>query len=95
MMRVSTRLGFIVLLVFPIIAGSLLLMLRVMARRYAAAQEQQLLLSAKAHESFSGIRVVKATRSKTASSAPTTPSTARTGDARSPWPAWRVRSGRR
>ncbi len=59
MLRVSTRLGLVVLAIFPLVVGMLVLMLKVVARRYAAAQEQQSEVAARAQESFSGMRVVK------------------------------------
>ncbi len=59
MLRVSTRLGLLVLALFPVVIGMLVLMLRVTARRYAAAQEQQSAVAARAQENFSGMRVVK------------------------------------
>jgi ATP-binding cassette, subfamily B, multidrug efflux pump len=59
MLRVSVRLGLVVLCIFPLVMGMLALMLKVVARRYAAAQEQQSAVAARAQESFSGMRVVK------------------------------------
>ncbi len=59
MLWLSPTLGLIVVAVFPLIAGLLALMIGVIAKRYVAVQEQASLISAKAQENFSGIRVVK------------------------------------
>lgn len=59
MIWLSPTLGLIVLAVFPFIAGLLAIMVRIIAKRYVAVQEQASLISAKAQENFSGIRVVK------------------------------------
>ena len=59
MLRLSTPLGLVVLGVFPLAAGFMWLMLKVIARRYAAAQEQQSRLANHVQESLSGIRIVK------------------------------------
>ncbi len=59
MIWLSPTLGLIVLAVFPIIAGLLAIMVRIIAKRYVAVQEQSSAISAKAQENFSGIRVVK------------------------------------
>jgi ATP-binding cassette, subfamily B, multidrug efflux pump len=59
MIWLSPTLGFIVLGVFPFIAGLLAIMVKIIAKRYVAVQEQVSLISAKAQENFSGIRVVK------------------------------------
>jgi ATP-binding cassette, subfamily B, multidrug efflux pump len=59
MIWLSPTLGLIVTVVFPFIAGLLFVMLRIIAKRYVAVQEQASLISAKAQENFSGIRVVK------------------------------------
>ncbi len=59
MISLSSSLGLVVLAVFPLIAGLLAIMVRIIAKRYVAAQEQFSLISAKAQENFSGIRVVK------------------------------------
>jgi ATP-binding cassette subfamily B protein len=59
MVRISPKLGVWVLCVFPLVMGLLAVLLRVVARRYAKVQEQLSRISARAQESFSGIRVVK------------------------------------
>ncbi len=59
MIYLSPTLGLVVLAVFPFIAGMLAWMVRLIAKRYEAVQEQASLISAKAQENFSGIRVVK------------------------------------
>jgi ATP-binding cassette, subfamily B, multidrug efflux pump len=59
MIWLSPTLGLIVALVFPLIATMLTVMVRIVAKRYVAVQEQASLISAKAQENFSGIRVVK------------------------------------
>jgi ATP-binding cassette, subfamily B, multidrug efflux pump len=59
MFMLSWQLGLIVLAVFPFIAGFLWLLMRQIAKRYVAKQEQESLISAKAQENFSGARVVK------------------------------------
>ena len=59
MVSLSVPLGLIVLAIFPFIAGLLAIMVRIIAKRYVAVQEQASTISAKAQENFSGIRVVK------------------------------------
>ena len=59
MVRLSWRLGLLVLGVFPGVMVLLALLLKVVAKRYAEVQEQQARIAAKAQENFSGIRVVK------------------------------------
>jgi ATP-binding cassette subfamily B protein len=59
MLTLSVPLGLIVLAIFPFIAGLLAIMVRIIAKRYVAVQEQGSAISAKAQENFSGIRVVK------------------------------------
>jgi ATP-binding cassette, subfamily B, multidrug efflux pump len=59
MIYLSPTLGLVVLAIFPFIAGMLAIMVRLIAKRYEAVQEQASLISAKAQENFSGIRVVK------------------------------------
>jgi ATP-binding cassette, subfamily B, multidrug efflux pump len=59
MFSLSWQLGLVVLAVFPFIAGFLMLLMREIAKRYTAKQEQESLISAKAQENFSGARVVK------------------------------------
>ncbi|MFN3267072.1 MAG: ABC transporter ATP-binding protein [Deinococcales bacterium] len=59
MIWLSPTLGLIVLAVFPFIAGLLAIMVKIIAKRYVAVQEQASLISSKAQENFSGIRVVK------------------------------------
>ena len=59
MISLSVPLGLVVLAIFPFIAGLLVIMVRIIAKRYVAVQEQASNISAKAQENFSGIRVVK------------------------------------
>ncbi len=59
MLSLSLQLGLIVLAIFPVIAVILFFVVRVIGRRHVAVQEQASLISAKAQENFSGIRVVK------------------------------------
>ena len=59
MFALSPQLGLIVLAVFPFIIGFLVVMTRIIAKRYVAVQEQGSNISARAQENFSGIRVVK------------------------------------
>jgi ATP-binding cassette subfamily B protein len=59
MFSLSVPLGLIVLVVFPVVALILTVMSRTIAKRYVAVQEQASLISAKAQENFSGVRVVK------------------------------------
>jgi ATP-binding cassette subfamily B protein len=59
MLRMSLRLGLLVLGVFPLVMGLLALLLRVVAQRYRRVQEEQSRIAARAQESFSGVRVVK------------------------------------
>jgi ATP-binding cassette subfamily B protein len=59
MISLSVTLGLVVLAVFPVIAVILVFVVRIIGRRHVAVQEQASLISAKAQENFSGIRVVK------------------------------------
>jgi ATP-binding cassette, subfamily B, multidrug efflux pump len=59
MISLSPTLGLVVLAIFPVIAVILVFVVRIIGRRHVAVQEQASLISAKAQENFSGIRVVK------------------------------------
>lgn len=59
MFALSSTLAWLVMAMMPIMIGALMLLSKVMARRYVALQEQNSSISAKAQENFSGVRVVK------------------------------------
>lgn len=59
MFALSPTLGLVTLCVFPIIATILFLVIKTIGKRHVAVQEQASVISAKAQENFSGIRVVK------------------------------------
>ncbi len=59
MFALSPSLATVVLAVFPFIGLVLYVLIRVIGKRYVAAQEQASVISAKAQENFSGARVVK------------------------------------
>jgi len=59
MFSLSSTLAWLVMAMMPIMIGALMLLAKVMARRYVALQEQNSSISAKAQENFSGVRVVK------------------------------------
>jgi ATP-binding cassette subfamily B protein len=60
MLRLSPTLGLLVLALLPLVVGVLALLLRVISRRYREVQEQQSAVAARAQESFSGARLVRA-----------------------------------
>jgi ATP-binding cassette, subfamily B, multidrug efflux pump len=64
MFRLSPALTAVALVAFPLAAAFLFFMLRVIARRYTLVQEQQSVVSARAQESFFGIRVIKSSASE-------------------------------
>ena len=55
----SWQLTLAVLLIFPVIIGTLFVLARLISARYVAMQEQNSVIAAKAQENFSGARVVK------------------------------------
>ncbi len=59
MFSLSSTLAWLVMAMIPIMVGFLVLVMRVIAKRYVAVQEQNSTISAKAQENFSGVRVVK------------------------------------
>ena len=59
MFALSSTLAWLVMAMMPIMIGALMLLSKVMARRYVALQEQNSSISAKAQENFSGVRGVK------------------------------------
>lgn len=59
MFNLSGTLAWLVMAMMPIMIGFLVLVMRVIAKRYVAVQEQNSTISAKAQENFSGVRVVK------------------------------------
>ncbi|GGJ22193.1 ABC transporter ATP-binding protein [Deinococcus roseus] len=59
MFNISPKLTWLVLTVIPVMIAVLAFLMRLIARRYVKAQEQSSLISAKAQENFSGVRVVK------------------------------------
>jgi ATP-binding cassette, subfamily B, multidrug efflux pump len=59
MFALSPTLGLVTLCVFPIIATILFFVIKTIGKRHVAVQEQASVISAKAQENFSGIRVVK------------------------------------
>jgi ATP-binding cassette, subfamily B, multidrug efflux pump len=59
MFSLSSTLAWLVMAMMPIMVGFLVLVMRVIAKRYVAVQEQNSTISAKAQENFSGVRVVK------------------------------------
>ncbi len=59
MFALSPILGLVTLCVFPVIATILFFVIKTIGKRHVAVQEQASIISAKAQENFSGIRVVK------------------------------------
>ncbi len=59
MFALSPTLGLVTLCVFPVIASILFFVIKTIGKRHVAVQEQASVISAKAQENFSGIRVVK------------------------------------